>query len=121
MVENMTTILNRLYTTLQHQMQSQLPTSGGVHIYSKDRTIEDFKASKFPNISFNQPYSAYMLGFDKQGAYKGAAGARIPKPRHKGDHPVALERMNFGIIERTTLQSARLIAIPTGGKVVNDL
>lgn len=121
MEESVTTTLARLYTILRFQMASQLPTPAGIHIYSKGATIKDFQNSEFPSIVFNQPYSAFMLGFDKDGNYKGEEGARIPKPRHKGDHPVALEKYNFGIVKRTTTQAARLVAIPCGGKVVIDL
>lgn len=121
MEESVKTIMARLYTSLRFNMAVELPQPAGIHIYSHGATINDFQNSQFPFIEFNQPYSSYMLGFDKTGHLKGEEKARIPKPRHKGDHPVALEKYNFGIIKRTCTKSARIAAISTGGKVVIDL
>lgn len=121
MIEDEQTILERLYLILRMQMSSQIPTPGGIHIYSSGATIMDFQASTFPAIAFNQQYSASMLGFDIEGNYLGETAARIPKPTKSNPNPKHLEKYNFGIIERCTISAAKLVALSHGGKVVNDL
>lgn len=107
------TILDRYYTLLHCQLAAQLPRPGGIHKYSKGNLYNGFTTSiKSINgtrayqitISKGISYGAYAMGFKDDGTRRIARGP--------------LERINFKTIDSATLGIAKIISIPTGGKVV---
>lgn len=110
--DSVQTAINRFYTLLHWQLSAQLPRPGGVHKYSHGGLISGFTSQKVENgwrltISDGIDYGAYVLGFRDDGTRRDPRGS--------------LETMNFSILEKALLSTARVVAIPTGGKVVIDI
>ena len=107
--DNLETIINRYYTLLHWQLAAQLPRPGGVHRYSHGGLIAGFTTRREGNgwvltISDGINYGSYAMGYRDDGTRR--------NPR--GD----LERMNFQIIDKAIENVSRIIAKPSGGKVV---
>lgn len=103
------TAIDTFYTLLHWQLAAQLPRPGGDHIYSKGALLAGFTSRKTADgwvisISDGIDYGSYALGFDDNGA------KRIPR----GD----LEISNFKIVENAIREISKIVALPTGGKVV---
>lgn len=107
--DNLETAINRYYVLLHWQLAAQLPRPGGAHIYSHGGLISGFTTRREGNgwvltISNGIDYGSYAMGFRDDGT------RRTPR----GD----LERLNFSTIDKTIENVSRLVAVPTGGKVV---
>lgn len=110
--DTLQTTIDRFYTLLHWQLAAQLPRPGGIHIYSKGSLITGFVSSKTADgwsltISNGIDYGAYALGFDDDGT------RRTPRGE--------LESLNFQILEQAVREVAKIIALPSGGKVVINL
>ena len=110
------TAVDRFYTLLHWQLAAQLPRPGGIHKYSKGGLIKGFSSNRSTDsngnvtwrltISNGIDYGAFALGFNADGSRRSPRGE--------------LEARNFKIIDTTVKSVAKIIAIPTGGKVVVD-
>lgn len=108
------TLVDRYQTLLYSQLSAQLPRPGGIHKYSHGALIAGFNSTRTVNgngdvtwiitISNGIDYGAAAMGF------KDSGGRRSPRG--------PLERINFKTIDNCTRAVARVIALPTGGKVV---
>jgi len=106
------TAIDRLYTLLHWQLAAQLPRPGGVHIYSKGALIAGFTSRKTADgwmisISDGIDYGSLALGYEDDGS------RRTPRGQ--------LEALNFQIVETCIRDVAKVVAIPTGGKVVINI
>lgn len=111
-IDTTQTAIDRFYTLLHWQLAAQLPRPGGVHKYSHGGLISGFTSKRVQGgwlitISNGINYGTYALGFKDDGTRRTARGE--------------LETLNFKIIEWAIMNTARLCALPTGGKVVIDL
>lgn len=106
-------LLERYYTLLHWQLAGQLPRPGGIHIYSTGALYKGFttvvttcngKKAYLIEISRGIDYGASAMGFKDDGTRRTPRGP--------------LERINFQTIGKTTSSVARVLALPTGGKVV---
>ena len=106
------TAIDRFYTLLHWQLAAQLPRPGGIHIYSKGALIAGFTSKKTSDgwiitISDGIDYGSYALGFNDDGSKRSPRGP--------------LEANNFKIVENAIREISKIIALPTGGKVVINL
>lgn len=122
MKESADVIAARFYTILHWQLAGQIPRPGGIHIYSRGATYmnmtttEDLSSHKWViSLSPGVPYSAFEFGYGANGQ---RLTPRIPRPTKSNPNPKRLEERNFNIVPKVTLQVARMIAIPRGGKVI---
>lgn len=109
--DNIQTTIDRFYTLLHWQLAAQLPRPGGIHKYSHGGLIAGFTSQKIDGgwlltISNGIDYGSYAMGYSDDGT------RRIPRG--------PLEQLNFKIIDKTIENVSRIIAIPSGGKVVID-
>ena len=108
------TILDRYYTLLHWQLMAQLPRPGGIHIYSHGALLRGYTSERSVDekgnavwkisISNGIDYGASAMGFKEGG------GRRSPRGY--------LERINFKTIDNCTRSIAKIVALPSGGKVV---
>lgn len=108
------TIADRFYTLLHMQLMAQLPRPGGRHIYSHGALLKGYTTQRTVDINGNVcwkitisngiEYGAAAMGFNNSGGRR--------KPRGP------LERINFKTIDNCTQSIAKIVALPTGGKVV---
>lgn len=111
--DNIQTTLDRFYQLLHWQLAAQLPRPGGIHIYSHGGLIAGFSSRKTSDggwhivISDGIDYGAMALGFNDDNTRRSPRGP--------------LESMNFQIVENALREVAKLVAIPSGGKVVINL
>lgn len=107
--DSLQTSIDRFYTLLHWQLAAQLPRPGGSHIYSHGGLIAGFTSKRVDGgwmltISNGIDYGGYAMGFRDDGTRREPRGA--------------LEAFNFGIIDNAIANTSRIVAIPTGGKVV---
>lgn len=110
--DNVQTAVNRFYTLLHWQLAAQLPRPGGVHKYSHGGLITGFVSKKVDggwiiSISEGINYGAYAMGYNAIGEKRTPRGP--------------LEAMNFQIIEKAIKGVSRVVALPSGGKVVIEI
>lgn len=111
--DNIQTIVDRFYFLLNSQLQAQLPRPGGDHIYSHGGLISGFTSSREVDekgnvewkitISNGIDYGAFAMGFNRDGSKRQPRGP--------------LEKINFETIKKCCEQVAKIVALPTGGKV----
>lgn len=106
------TAIDRFYTLLHWQLAAQLPRPGGVHIYSKGAMIAGYVSRKTADgwvitISDGIDYGSLALGFNDDGSKRTPRGP--------------LEALNFKIVENAIRDVAKVVAIPSGGKVVINI
>lgn len=111
--DNIQTIVDRFHFLLNMQLQAQLPRPGGIHIYSTGALLAGFQSVRETDekgnvrwkivISQGIDYGAYALGFKDDGSKRTPRGPR--------------EKINFQTIKKCCEQVAKIIALPTGGKV----
>lgn len=111
--DNIQTIVDRFQFLLNMQLQAQLPRPGGFHIYSHGALLAGFQSVREVDsagnvkwklvISNNIDYGAYAMGFKDDGSKRTPRGPR--------------EKINFETIRQCCEQIAKIVALPTGGKV----
>lgn len=107
------TIVDRFFFLLNAQLQAQLPRPGGIHKYSHGGLIAGYQVSRSVDgkgnvkwkitISKGIDYGQYAMGFKDNGSKRTSRGP--------------LERINFATIEKCCISVAKVLAMPTGGKV----
>lgn len=112
-MDNEQTIIDRFCFLLQAQLQAQLPRPGGIHKYSHGGLIAGFNAKRSVDANGNASwtltisqginYGQYAMGFKDDGTKRTPRGP--------------LERINFETIEKCAVSIAKVMALPTGGKV----
>lgn len=112
-MDNEQTIVDRFCFLFQAQLQAQLPRPGGIHKYSHGGLIAGFNAKRSVDeqgnvcwkltISKGINYGQYAMGFKNDGTKRTARGP--------------LEKINFATIEKCAVSIAKVLALPTGGKV----
>lgn len=115
--DNIQTIVDRFQFLLNMQLQAQLPRPGGFHIYSKGALLAGFHSVREVDnagnvkwrlvISSGIDYGAYAMGFKDDGSKRTPRGPR--------------ERINFETIRICCEQVAKIVALPTNGKVDIDI
>ncbi len=111
--DNKATVLDRFYTLLHWQLSAQLPRPGGIHKYSHGALFRGFETT-ITTANGNRAYKMTISKGIKYGADAMGFKADGTKKTPRGP----LERINFQTIRITTTSVAKLLAIPTGGKVV---
>ena len=109
--DSIETTVDRFYAVLHWQLAAQLPRPGGIHKYSHGGLIAGFTSKRVNGgwmltISNGIDYGNYAMGYKDDGTKR---YARTP-----------LELMNFRIIDLAIANVSRIVAIPSGGKVVID-
>lgn len=108
--EDLKTQIERFSTLLFYQIQAQLPRPGGIHIYSKGKLLRGYQMHRIIGgykiiISKHVPYARYAMGYKDDGS----------KRHPRGE----LEKINFKTVDNCIKSVSELVALPTGGKVVN--
>lgn len=108
------TVVDRFQTLLHWQLAAQLPRPGGIHIYSHGALYAGYSSTREVDVNGNVTwtitisdginYGAYAMGFKDDGS------RRTPRGN--------LERINFTTLDKCIESVAKVIAYPTGGKVV---
>lgn len=112
MEEPIEVTVTRFHIKFHNMMEAQMPRPGGIHIYSTGNMLRNFHSTYINGrwlveLSRGVSYSSYAMGYDDN-----------LNPRHPRG---PLERINFKTLKNVTLQTARNIAIPTGGKVIDTI
>ena len=110
--DSIQTSVDRFYTLLHWQLAAQLPRPGGIHKYSHGGLIAGVTSRRTSDgwiitISNGIDYGAFAMGYNSDGSKRTPRGS--------------LEALNFSIIEWAITSTARVCALPTGGKVVIDV
>ena len=113
-VDSKQTTIDRFQTLLHWQLAAQLPRPGGIHKYSHGALFAGYNSKRqvdgngevtwIITISNGIEYGAAALGFKSDGTRRSPRGN--------------LEKINFKTIDNCTQSVAKVIAIPSGGKVV---
>ena len=107
------TIVDRFCFLLQAQLQAQLPRPGGIHKYSHGALIAGFNASRSVDAEGNVSWKLTISNGIKYGSY--AMGYKDDGKKRTPRGP--LETINFQTIEKCAVSVAKVLALPTGGKV----
>lgn len=113
-IDSKQTTIDRFQTLLHWQLAAQLPRPGGIHKYSHGALFKGYASTRQVDangevswkitISEGINYGAFAMGFKSDGTRRSPRGE--------------LEKINFKTIDNCIQSVAKLIALPSGGKVV---